>query len=114
MYSELLNGVRVNGRRVFASRGGQTDFVQMNAGSQLTLEGAIAGATASSLSWQKDGSPILTGGRFLIQYLGNGGSRLVINNAATSDSGLYSLSGGNSAGTVTLAGAIRVAGTKYN
>eukprot|EP00118_Oscarella_pearsei_P020119 m.216804 g.216804 ORF g.216804 m.216804 type:complete len:5038 (+) comp39875_c0_seq3:78-15191(+) len=105
VYTRLTDGVWVNGQRVFASSGG---FVQLSAGYQMVMEGAIAGATAGSLQWMKDGNVVTSGGRFLIQYLGNGGSRLVVENARESDAGTYSLSGSNDAGSLSTDASIRI------
>ncbi|XP_062517142.1 peroxidasin homolog [Corticium candelabrum] len=93
---ELKDNVLVGGQAVVALESGA---VAVSRGSRFSVSGAISGG--SSLSWQKDGRALPTDSRQEVKTTGQGSSSLFVRDFRSSDTGMYTLSGANDAGSAS-------------
>lgn len=79
-------------------------------GKLVKLEGRVSGSQPLSISWYKDNKQIFSSGNCEMSFEGNM-AVLCIKKSQTSDSGKYTCSVSNEAGTVSYNVVISIAGT---
>lgn len=79
-------------------------------GKLVKLEGRVSGSQPLSISWYKDNKQIFSSGNCEMSFEGNV-AVLCIKKSQTSDSGTYTCSVSNEAGTVSYNVVISIAGT---
>lgn len=81
-------------------------------GNLVKLEGCVSGSQPMSISWYKDNHQIFSSGNCEMSFEANV-AVLCIKKSQTSDSGTYTCSASNEAGTASYDVVISITGTKY-